>query len=120
MTTQQEAYEAAEKTWQFERKVSLPIMATILVMILSGAAAFYKVEAQTSKNADAIERLEPVPEDIARIQVQLDQLRSQQAELRSAVSASSAESRSADSMQLQALQEVLLAIARLEERLESR
>lgn len=117
MTTQAEANDASAKTWQFERKVSLPVMITILGMLLAGAAAFWKVQAQATENATSIEKLETVPADIIRIQEQLAQLRTQQAEIKDDLSNSSSESREADAMQLQALQNVLIAITRLEEKL---
>lgn len=106
MTTQQEAYEAAESTWRFEKRISLPLLIMILSGIIAGAFAFWQVRAQAAENAEKIEKLEEVPAEIASIRQEIKQLRETQAEMKEN-----------DEMQLDVMLQIQLAIARLEERL---
>ena len=105
--------------WHLRKEVSIGTLVTLVVLSLGSIGAYYDARGQIGNNTEAVEELQPLPEQVVRMQEQLLMVREQQIELKEALTAASAESREADLMTLATLQEVLIQLARLEQAVEA-
>lgn len=106
-----------KEAWHLRKELSIGTIISLLSLTALGLGGYFDIRAQTKSNQESVSELEDVPERVIRIEEQLSQLRAQQTDLKEDMADSASESRQADQMQLDALTQIQLAIARLEERL---
>lgn len=106
-----------QQPWHLKKELSIGTIVSLIILGTGALAGYLDTKALAQSNHDSIEDLGQIPERIIRLEEQLAQLRVQQSELKKDVSESSAESRAADIMTLEALQQIQVAIARLEEKI---
>lgn len=107
-----------QNSWHLRKELSIGTIVSLVILGVGSIGAYYTAMAQIEKNAESVEELSDVPAKVIRIEEQLLQLREQQVELKRDLANSSAESRESDSMTLEALNQILIQMAKLEQKLE--
>ena len=100
--------------WHLRKEVSMGTIISLVVLGLGATAGYVDTKAVAQENKKTLKSIEDLPARIIRMEEQLAQLREQQVELKRDLTNSSMDSRTAELAQLKALQEIQVAIAKLQ------
>jgi len=101
--------------WHLRKELSIGTIVSLVVLGFGSIGAYYTAMAQIEQNA---KQLQGVPDRITRLEERLAQLQNQQSQLRADLAAAAAENRESNADTTQALQAILVAIARIEAQLD--